>query len=115
MKNRQVGLLPINNFQRVVNPNHRRFHYSTYQTPGGKYIVKIVADYKENYFKIAGLKAGDEIVSINGIPQKNITRDDFSEFYKKDILTYDIIRNGKALRLLIPIDKTEKQIGRAHV
>ena len=109
MKNRQVGLLPINNFQRVVNPNHRRFHYSTYQTPEGKYIVKIVADYKENYFKIAGLKVEDEIVSINGIPQENITRDDFSEFYKKDTLAYDIIRNGKALRLLIPIDKTEKQ------
>ena len=109
MKNRQVGFLPINNFQRVVNPNHRRFHYTTYQTPEGKYIVKIVADYKENYFKIAGLKVGDEIVSINGISQKNITRDDFSEFYKKDTLIYDIIRNGEALRLLIPIDKTEKQ------
>jgi hypothetical protein len=109
MKNRQVGLQPIKNFQRVVNPNHRRFHYSTKPSPEGKFIVTMVADYKDNYYKTAGLQQGDEIVAINGKLYKDITYEEKSEFHKQDTLLFDIIRKGQTLKLVVPVDKNEEQ------
>jgi hypothetical protein len=109
MKNHQVGFQPIKNFRRIVNPNSRRFHISAFPNSEGKFIVTVVADYKANYYKTAGLQVGDEIVEINGKPLRSITREENIEFHKKDTLVYNIIRNGKPLKILIPIDKNEQQ------
>jgi hypothetical protein len=109
MKNRQIGLQPIKNFRRIVNPNHRRFHFSTDKTPEGKFIVKTVADYRDNYYKTAGMQEGDEIIAVNDMPYKDISFKEKSEFYTKDTLIYDIIRNGSLLKIVVPVNKDEEQ------
>ncbi len=109
MKNKQLGLQPIKNFQRVVNPTHRRFHYSTRKTPKGKYIVNKVADYKGNYYKEAGLQEGDEIVKLNDIHYGDISYELEEEFRKRDIVVLDIIRQGKPMRITAKINHNEKQ------
>jgi hypothetical protein len=109
LKNRQIGLQPIKNFQRIY-PNARRFHISIDKTQEGKFIVKIVADYKANYYKTAGMQEGDEIVALNSIPFKNITSEDLIKFHEQeDSLIYDVIRNGQALKIIVFIDKSEEQ------
>ena len=51
MKNQRLGLQPIPNFQRIVNPLRKRFHIGFTRTANGKIIVSKVADYEENYFR----------------------------------------------------------------
>lgn len=109
MKNRQIGLQPIKNFQRVIDPLYKRFHMSHPMNAEGRFIVTKVADYKENYVKKAGMKEGDEVMAVNGIACKEITDEIGAEFLKKDTLIYDILRKGKAMKIVIPIDKNEVQ------
>ncbi|MDR2146152.1 MAG: tight junction protein ZO-3 [Tannerella sp.] len=126
LKNRQIGLQPIKNFQRVVNPLYRRFHYSTVKTPGGKIIVSKVADYTDNYYKTAGLQEGDEIIAVNGLPydnysyalfhrdtllnmfRNNIMGED-RHIFREDTLTYDIIRQEKLMKIVVLVDRNEEQ------
>ena len=105
----QIGLQPINNFQRIVNPGFRRFHFSAPPTPDGKYIVTEVANYEANYYKTAGLREGDEIVAVDDKPYKDVTWEEKQEFYLKDTLIYNIIRNGEPLKIIVPVDKNEEQ------
>lgn len=109
MKNRQVGFQPISNFKRVVNPSHRRYHFATHTAPDGRIIVKDVGDYKSNYYKMAGLRKGDELVRLNGKPYKDVTKEEKQEHYKADTLVYDIVRKGQQLKLVVPVDKSEMQ------
>ena len=128
MKNNKVGLLPINNFQRIPGLAYMRFHYLTRQTAEGKYIVTRVADYATNYFKTAGLKEGDEIIAVNGLPyakytkQNQLNRDTlFNELqnkkviledgriFKGDTLIFDVIRQKKLMKVIVQIDKNEVQ------
>lgn len=109
LKNRQIGLQPIKNHKRIVNNLSRRFHYSTEKNSNGKFIVTFVADYKENYYKTAGLQKGDEIVRVNSKPYKDITREERRNFYTKEILVLDIIRKGKPMKIIVKVDKNEKQ------
>jgi len=109
MRNKQVGLQPLNNFQRIIDPLGRRFYYSTKQTPEGKILITKVADYESNYYKTAGLRVGDEIVSVNGKPYKAITREERREFYRQDTLVFDIVRYKKALKIVVPVNKEELQ------
>jgi hypothetical protein len=109
MKNRQLGLQPIQNFHRVVSPLYRRFHLSAPKNSEGKFIVTEVANYKANYYKIAGFQVGDEIVAVNGKLYKDITYEESSEFYKQDTLVFDVLRDGKPLKIVVPVDKTEEQ------
>ena len=69
----------------------------------------MVADYKDNYYKAAGLQKGDEIVRVNGKPYKDITRDERRDFYKKETLLFEIIRKEKPLKIIVKVDKDEKQ------
>jgi len=129
LKNKQIGLQPIKNFQRIVSPYYKRFHYKTIQTSDGKNIVTKVADYSANYLMIAGLKEGDEIIAVNGLPynnysseflkynqdsilnaqlNKDITCEDW-HFFRADTLVYDIIRQGKPMKIVVPVDKNEEQ------
>lgn len=109
LKNRQFGLQPIKNYQRIINSLYRRFHYSTQRNSNGKFIVTFVADYKENYYKTAGLQKGDEIVAVDGKPYKDISRDERRNFYTKDKLVFEIIRKGKPLKIIMKVDQNEKQ------
>jgi len=109
LKNSQMGLQPIKNFQRVVNPNYRRFHFSADKISQGKIVVREVGNYKENYYKTAGLREGDEIVNVNNKPIKSISQEEKLEFHKQDTLVFDIIRNGKPLKLMVPVNKDEQQ------
>lgn len=103
MKNKQLGLQPINNFERLVNPLYTRFYYSTQKTKDGKFIINRVGNYKENVYKTAGLQIGDEIVAMNNVPYGEITTEIAEEFKKQDIITVEIIRNGKPLSLTVKI------------
>lgn len=107
MKNKQLGLQPIPNFQRLVNPLFERFHYSTQKTKDGRFIVNRLGDYDANYYKTAGLRVRDEIVTINGVPYREVTREMADEFKKRDTVTLDIIRKGKLLSLTVKIDPNE--------
>lgn len=109
MKNKQLGLQPINSFRRVVNPLHTRFHYSTQKTSDGKYIISKMADNKGNYYKAAGLQEGDEIVKINNVLYGDISKEMAGEFKEQDIAIFDIIRNGKPMKITVKIDHNEEQ------
>jgi len=109
MRNRQVGLQQIKNFQRAVNLKYRRFYFSTNKTSKGNYLVNFIADYKGNYYKTAGLQVGDEIVTVNGTPYKKITYQEEKEFYKQDTLVFDIIRKGISLKIIVQVGKNEIQ------
>ena len=107
MKNKQLGLQPIENFQRWVSPFYERFHYSTFKTREGKYIVNQLGDYEGNYYKAAGLRMRDEIVSIDRIPYGKITWAMKDSLKKRETLTLEIIRSGKPLTLSVKVDHNE--------
>ncbi len=109
MKNNQVGLQPIKNFQRVVSPMGIRFHFSYAPTTQNALLVTKVADYEANYYKTAGLREGDEIVAINGKQYEVITHDNYEAFRSQDTLLLDIIRKGRSLEIVVPVNKTEVQ------
>jgi len=126
MKNNKVGLQPIKNFSRIKNLVYLPFHYSTSKTSDKKNIVTKVADYATNYYKTAGLKEGDEIVAVNGLPyndyafkyienrdtlinkiqNKKIKMED-DHIFKDDTLVFDVRRQGKPVKIIVPIDKNE--------
>lgn len=105
LQKQKIGLQPIKNFQRLVNPNYKRFFYWSIRNSEGKNNIVFIADYKENYFKSAGLQVGDELVMINNILVEKLTREQRYKFFDMDTLFYDIIREGKPLKILIPVDK----------
>ena len=109
LKHQQIGLQPIKNFQRVIDPLYRRFHMSHPMNSEGKFIVTKVADYKENYAKIGGMKEGDEVIAINGVLCKEITNETDRDIQKQDTLVYDILRKGKPMKIVMPKDKNEVQ------
>lgn len=108
MKNRKVGLEPIGNYQRVVNPHGRRFHFSTYLTPDGRWKVRKVAEYPGNYYKKAGLREEDELITVNDIPMGDIMNKGNPEIIY-DTLVFDILRGSERLEIVVPINKSEVQ------
>ena len=109
MKSQRLGLQPINNYKRVVNPRKKRFHMSSRMNSHGKLIITKIADYESNYIKKAGLLEGDEIVAINGIPIKMITIEENTKLNRRDTLVYDIVRQGKSYKIPVVIDRNEVQ------
>jgi len=128
MKNNRIGLQPIKNFQRITGPAFIRFHYLTDKTLEKKYIVTKVADYATNYYKTAGLKEGDEIVAVNGLPYNNYAfkyqqnRDSLineiqnkkvnfedNHIFKDDTLIFEVVRQGKPMKIIVLVDKNEVQ------
>ncbi len=104
MKNRVLGLQPINKFNRIVNPNYARFYLSTNITPQGKIIVKEIGNYKDNCYKTAGFRTGDEILRVNG----ELPKDLFNGELIDDILVYDILRNGQPKQIVVHVDENAK-------
>ncbi len=102
MRNRQIGFQPVQQFKSIINTDENQFRCLTETNTEGKDIILAVADYKNNPYKIAGLKKGDEIVSINGILFKNLNNQDIQEMINtSDTLIYDIIRRGQALKITV--------------
>lgn len=109
LKNHQIGFQPINNYQRIINPTLRRFHFSSYLNENGKFIVNKVADYKGNSYFNAGLQDKDEIIAVNGVYLKNMTSEIKENIFQQDTLSFDILRAGEPLKIVVPIDKNEVQ------
>ena len=107
MKNMRLGLQPHRRFKRLVNPLYCRFHYSTQKSKEGKFIVDCVGDYKENCYKTAGVKVGDEIVSIEGFPYGEITLETANLLRLLDTLVVNIVRDGKPQTLYVGVDQNE--------
>jgi C-terminal processing protease CtpA/Prc len=70
----------------------------------------MIADYKDNPYKIAGLKEEDEIISVNGKNFKNITDKDGFELDKADTLQWIVLRNSKQIKIVIPVDKNYDRV-----
>ena len=109
MKSQRLGLQPIKNYERVVNPRKKRFHMSSRMNSHGKIIITKIADYEGNYVKKSGLLEGDEIIAINEIPIKMISLEEDAELSRQDTLIYDIVRQGKSYKIPVVIDKKEVQ------
>jgi hypothetical protein len=108
MKNKRVGFQPIANFQRLDHPRWRHFYFHVNRLGNGKCIVDKVGEYKENFFKTAGLLEGDEIVRIDDMPYDSAER---LWFYgiapRANTLKMDIIRNGSPIQLTVLVDWKE--------
>ncbi|WP_280751015.1 MULTISPECIES: tight junction protein ZO-3 [unclassified Parabacteroides] len=129
-KNRQMGLKPIDNFHRIIDPRQRRFHYASALNSQGKSIVKEIADNAGNYYRSAGLRKGDEIIAVNGenyntlhydpltykidslskdLMNKKIIMEDKRVFEYSDSLVFDVVRAGKPLKITVVVDPNEEQ------
>ena len=109
MKSQRLGLQPINNYKRVVNPLKKRFHMASRMNSHVKISITKIADYESNYIKNAGLLEGDEIIAINEIPIKMISMEEDAELSRQDTLVYDIVRQGKSYKIPVVIDRNEVQ------
>lgn len=109
MKNRRLGLQPVKHFQRVINPLHPRYYFNIQKNTTGKYIITDIADYKENYFKSTDLRKGDEVIMINKMPVQSVTPIIFNKFLRRDIMVFDLKREGNLQRITVKINRNEKQ------
>ncbi len=109
MKNKQVGLQPVMNYERIVDPLYRRYHYSVTPLMNGNMKITHIADYNANYYKNAGLHVGDEILAIDGKLCKDISFEERQEFHTRDTLVFDILREGEILKITVVVDKNEIQ------
>ncbi len=108
MRNRRLGLQPVKHFQRVINPQHPRYYFNIQKNTTGKYIITDIADYKENYFKSTDLRVGDEVVMINKMPVQSLTPIVFNKFLRRDIMVFDLKREGNQQRITVKINHNEK-------
>jgi len=109
MKNRQVGLQPLNTFQRIVNPTSMRYYCLTeWASDGEMMLITKVGDYKGNFYKTAGIRAGDKVRKINGNLVKDMPGKDRVEAHLRDTIVYEIIREGESINIVIPIDKSQQ-------
>lgn len=109
MKNKQLGLQPVKHFQRVINPLHPRYYLNIQKNTTGNYIITDIADYKENYFKSTDLREGDEVVMINKMPIQSVTPIIFNKFLRRDIMVFDLKREGNLQRITVKINRNERQ------
>ena len=108
LKNSQLGLQPIKNFKRIVNPNGRRYYFSIKYSPSGQLIVDHIADFKDNPYYEAGVRTGDEFFMINGKIRKNLTYEDGIELINADTLRSVFLKDGGE-QITVVIDKNYDQ------
>ena len=101
MKNQQLGLQPIENFQRVVCPLARRFHFSFSLNQEGGRIVSMIANFDGNPYIEAGLQVGDEVIALNNIVFRSLTLEQWTYLQKQNTWILDIIRNGQSMQLTV--------------
>ena len=57
----------------------------------------------------AGLRAGDEIIKVNGKKYNEYSWIDINDFYKLEKIIFEVIRDGNPLKIEVLVDKNEKQ------
>ena len=108
LKNKRLGLQPLEHFKRIKDSLAPPYHFSTKKNKYGRNIIAHIADYESNYIRISGLRLGDEIISIDGIDYNILTLSDEYRFMKMDTVKYKIRRQGKIKVLIVHVDKNEK-------
>ena len=108
LKNKRLGLQPLEHFKRITDPLARRYHAHLNPLKNGRFVIDHIPNYEGNYIKKAGLKVGDEVISINGIKYGSITDNDRTKMQNSDSLKYKIRRQGKIKVLIVHVDKNEK-------
>ena len=107
MKHQIVGLQPIKNFERIVDLGARRAYMSLHIDNEGRQFVKSIAPTKNNYYKDAGLREGDEIVAINGYIAKSLTPQESVDIRNSKTKLLDIIRDGVSMKLTVVVNGTD--------
>jgi predicted metalloprotease with PDZ domain len=102
-------LQPLEHFERIIDPLARRYHAHLKPLKNGRFFIDHIPNYKDNYIKKAGLKVGDEVISINGTKYGNITDNDRTKMQSSDSLKYKIRRQGKIIEIIVLVNKNEKQ------
>jgi hypothetical protein len=101
-KHKRLGLQPIKEYKRIDSGKTKRFEFTSRITDNLTWIVTKIGNYEENIVKIAGLREDDEITGINNVPFKIMGNKQYKEFIGKDTLTYNVIRKGKSLNIVVP-------------
>lgn len=104
-----VGLQPIDSFKRIIDPNARRFYFSSRFTSDGRQFVDKVTPFKNNWYLEAGLRASDEIVAINGFSVQGLTPENALKIRDNNTKILDIIRDGASMTLTVNIDSNDLQ------
>ena len=109
LQRKVMGLAPLRDFTRVIDKRARRFHfnYDDKAMAEGRWVIKNIADNKENYFYTAGLRKGDELVSMNGIPMKEIDMVPREKIFQSEYIVCKLIRDGKTMEITVPVNKNE--------
>ena len=100
-KSKQIGFQSINNFKRIVYDDYRRFYFSWEIREDKRRFVKKLSDIKSNYYRDAGLCEGDEVVSINGIELKSLTKEENKSIENSRIREMNILRSGRPLKITV--------------
>ena len=108
LKNKCLGLQPLEHFKRIKDSLAPPYHFSTKKNKYGRNIIAHIADYESNYIRKSDLRLGDEVISIDGIDYNKLTLSDEYRFMKMDTVKYKIRRQGKIKVLIVHIDKNEK-------
>ncbi len=108
LKNKRLGLQPLEHFKRLTDPLAPPYHFSTKKNKFGRNIITHIADYESNYIRKSGLRLGDEVISIDGIDYNKLTLLDEYRFMKMDTVKYKIRRQGKIKVFIVHVDKNEK-------
>ena len=108
LKNKRLGLQPLEHFKRLTDPLAPPYHFSTKKNKFGRNIITHIADYESNYIRKSGLRLGDEVISIDGIDYNKLTLSDEYRFMKMDTVKYKIRRQGKIKVFIVHVDKNEE-------
>lgn len=108
LKNKRLGLQPLEHFRRIKDSLAPPYHFSTKKNKYGRNIIVHIADYESNYIRKSGLRLGDEVISIDGIDYNKLTLSDEYRSMKMDTVKYKIRRQGKIKVFIVHIDKNEK-------
>ena len=108
LKNKRLGLQPLDHFKRITDPLAPPYHFSTKKNKYGRNIIAHIANYESNYIRKSDLRLGDEVISIDGIDYNKLTLWDEHRFMKMDTVKYKIRRQGKIKVLIVHVNKNEK-------
>jgi hypothetical protein len=108
LKNKRLGLQPLEHFKRITDPLAPPYHFSTKKNKYGRNIIAHIANYESNYIRKSDLRLGDEVISIDGIDYNKLTLWDEHRFMKMDTVKYKIRRQGKIKVLIVHVNKNEK-------
>ena len=109
LQRKVIGLEPLRDFTRLIDKHARclHFNFDDKAIGQGRWVIKNIADTKENYFYTAGLQKGDELVSMNGIPMKELNMEPREKIFQSEYIVCKLIRDGKTMEITVPVNKNE--------